>query len=218
MPTSGVTTWSLTARDICTAALQENGILALGREMRSAELAACLVRLNAMLKAMLPNGYLEATATVTVPADDPSGTLDADVAEVLSVRRILTDATHRPLFRMERDRYFELPNMAQSGDPLGYYASEQVAGLTLYVWPVPTADTDLHVDYVRAVETVTDAGQTVDIPQKYQEAIYSNLAVRCAGIFGVQSPPELVDRARRLELMMFDAERPRSYFMEPDCA
>jgi hypothetical protein len=118
---------------------------------------------------------------------------------------------------MERARYYELPNPAQTGTPLGYYVSGQLAGDTMYVWPVPTEDTTLYADYVRVPETVTDASETVDVPQRYQEALYANLAVRCAGMFNVEPGAELVMRAQRLEREMLDAERPASYFFEADC-
>lgn len=218
MTTSGITDWSLTARDLCTAALQEGGIIGLGRSMTSAELDACLLRLNGMLKSWLPSGHLEATATVTVPAGSASGTLDTGMGEILSVRLLTGTNTYRPLFEMDRAHYYELPRPAQAGTPLGYYVSGQLAGDTMYLWPVPTVDTTLAVDYVRLPETVTDAGQTVDVPERYQEAIYANLALRCAGMFGVEPGPELIARAQRLEREMLDAERPRSYFFERDCA
>ena len=52
------------------------------------------------------------------------------------------------------------------------------------------------------------------LAQKYNEAMFTALAVRCAGIFGKQPPPELVARAQFLKQQMDDAERPESYIIE----
>lgn len=218
MATSGITAWSLTARDIITAALQENAVVGLGRTPTAAEMAACLVRLNGMLKSWLPSGHLDATATITIPAASASGVLDAGMGEIISARLVVSATSQREMFRMGRAQYYSLPNKAQAGTPLGYYVSDQLAALTMYVWPVPTVETTLQVDYVRLVETVTDLTETVDIPQKYQEALYANLALRCAGLFGAEPGGELIARAQRLEREMLDAERPASYFFESECA
>jgi len=90
--------------------------------------------------------------------------------------------------------------------------------LTLYVWPVPAANITLEIDYQRAVEIVTDGGETLDIRPEFTESVQANLALRCFGIFQ-QGPvsPELVMRAQKLEREMLDADRPGSYFLESDC-
>ncbi len=217
MPTSGVTAWSLTARDIITAALQENAIVGLGRTPTAAESAACLVRLNGMLKSWLPGSYHETTGTVTVTGGDASGTLAAGIRRIITARLELT-STERQLGEWNRDQYLSLPNKAAVGDPTIFYQSRQLAGVTLYVWPVPSANKTLHIDYERVPETVTDLSETVDFPERYQEALYANLAMRCSGIFGVALNPELVARAQRLEREMLDSERPDSYIFEAACA
>lgn len=214
MPTSGVTAWSLTARDIITAALQENAIVGLGRTPTAAESEACMVRLNGLLKSWSLGTYHETTGTVTVTANDASGTLAAGIRRIISARLELT-STERQLAEWNRDDYLILPNKAASGDPTIFYQSRQLAGVTLYVWPVPTTNKTLHIDYERVPETVTALTETVDFPERYQEALYANLAMRCSGLFGVPLNAELVARAQRLEREMLDAERPDSYKFEP---
>lgn len=216
MPTSGETAWSLTAREIVTAALQENAIIALGRDPRAAEMDACLVRLNALLKSWRVGLALEQGATVTVPADSASGAIDAGIDEVLAVRVVISATNERTLARWERDQYLSIPNKTSSGTPTAYYTSRTTAGTTLYLWPVPTVETDLKVDYLRLPETVTDPTETVDFPERHTEALYANLAVRCAGLFGVQPSQELFQRAERLRREVEDSERPASYFLEPE--
>lgn len=217
MPTSGTTDWSLTARDIVVAALQENGIIPLGRNPTATEQDACILRLNALLKTLPAGSHNEATGTITIPGGSASGTIDSDVEEIISAR-VTTTGHVRQLYRWDRTRYYELPNPTQVGEPTVFYESRGLNAVTMYVWPVPATDRDVAITYLRKAQTVTDGSQTVDFPQRFQEALYTILARRCAGLFGVEPPPDLVDRAARLELEMFDADRPRSYFFEPDCA
>ncbi len=214
MTTSGVTAWSLTARDLITAALQENAIVGLGREPTSAEMTACLLRLNGMLKSWMPGAFHETTGTVTITGGDASGVLAAGIKRIINARLELT-STERQLHEWNRDDYLSLPNKASVGDPTIFYQARQLAGITLYIWPVPATNKTLHIDYERVPETVTDLNQTVDFPEEYHEALYANLALRCAGLFGVEPGGELIARAQRLEREMLDAERPESYTFEP---
>ena len=56
----------------------------------------------------------------------------------------------------------------------------------------------------------------MDVRQELQETVWTNLALRVAGMFGVQVPAELAARAQMLEAQMLDAERPDSYRFETD--
>lgn len=213
MATSGVTAWSLTARDIITAALEENAIIRLGKSPTAPEATACLSRLNALLKSLPVGRHLEQEYTVTVPAATASVVLDEDVREVIRANYVQSASFQRLLARWERDDYFDLSNKAAAGEPVAFYAAKELNQFRLYVWPVKATEATLKVDCLRTPETVTDLGQTVDWPEEYQEALYANLAVRCAGIFGVDPRPELVARSQVLRREMEDAERPASYFM-----
>lgn len=219
MTTSGVTALEMTARDIVKAALQENGIIRVGREPRAAEQDACITRLNGMLKSwsLRANLWREETAEYTIPGGTGSVALGDDVQDVANVRFLQSATNARSLARWEREEYRVLPNRASVGNPTAYSLERTIASLTLKVWPVPATDIDVEVDYIRAAEVVTNAGQTVDFRAEFQEAIYANLAVRCAGIFGVEPGAELVTRAARLEGSVFDYDRPDSYYFESDC-
>ena len=220
MTTSGVTAWSLTARDIITQAMRENAILSSGEDPTDEELVDCMVRLNAILKswgAKASNLWREATGTVTIPANDPSGMIDADIREITSARVIVSGTYHRQMGEWERDDYFSLPNKTASGSPTIFYLSKGVGQPTMHVWPVPTVETTIAIDYLRAPETVTSASETLDFPEEYQEALYANLALRCCGLFGVPPQPELVERARQLERELLDASRPAAYYLRGAC-
>lgn len=216
MPTSGVTAFSLTAREIAIAALDENAILPLGDLPTADELNKCILRLNGMLKSWQLGGASWKQETITLPtvAATATVTLPAYVRGVNGVRFVEGAAFERQMQRFERDEYYRLPNKANAGKSTAYYVERNRDGLTLFVWPVPATVSSLKVDIDRALDTVTEADQTVDIPEELQETLYANLAVRCAGVFRQQVTEELAVRAARLEREMIDSYRPASYYFE----
>ncbi len=217
MTTSGTAAWSLTARDIITAALQENGIVGLGETPTAEESDVCLLRLNAILKSWPVGLHLQSQATVSFTAGVSTVTLAAGVERVAGARLVNSATNHRTLYQWERDEYMSLPNKVSSGPPSIFYAAQTNDGVTLTVWPVPTATTSVIIDYLRKPETVTSLNETVDFPERYTEALYAMLAVRCAGIFAAPLTPELVARAERLRREAEDAERPDAYYLGQDC-
>lgn len=215
MPTSGTTVFSSTARDLITDALDENGILPLGDEPTATELDKCIRRLNAMLKSWQMQGVLWKQETIeqTITAATATIDLPAYVRGVNGVRYVNSATNERPMSRFERDEYMVLPNKAAAGVSTIYYVERGTSGLTLYVWPVPAADNAIKVDIDRAMDTVTNAGQTVDFPEELTETVYANLALRCCAVFQKEPMAELVSRATMLERLMLDNYRPASYFM-----
>lgn len=217
MPTSGVTTFSLTARDVVSAALDEHGILANGEEPSAEEMAKCIRTMNAMLKSWQLQGVtwkLE-TITVTGAAATAATAMPAYVRDVVGVRYVQSATNERQLGRWERDEYYSLPNKASAGTPSIYTVARDNDSVTVTVWPVPAAAWSMKADVERKIETVTDETDILDVPEELTETVFANLAVRCGTIFQVQAMPELAMRAQVLERQMFDNYRPASYFMGP---
>lgn len=223
MTTSGTTTWSMTARDLVKQAMIEIGALSVGEEPEADEMADSIVRLNAMLKSWSTEGgfgFLEATGTVTIPANTSSGVLAAGIRNIGSARVVVSATNHRAMQAFNRSQYQSLPNKAATGSPTIYYLADNGDTTTMHVWPVPTAITTISIDYGRVIETVTDASETLDLPQEWQEAVYLGLASRIAGMFGASRvDPAMVgdvkERGERLYNRLLDAERPDSYSFEP---
>lgn len=213
MATSGVTAWSLTARDIITTALvNELAVIPIGEDPEAQEAALVLSNLNYLMKSATNGSHLESLGTVTIPANSASGSVAGDVQEVISAR-LVTGATERDLSRFERDEYLSIPNKAASGTPTIFYVSRQRDDAVMYVWPVPVQETTVNISYIRIPETITDLSQNVDFPSEYIPALTAMLAVRSAGAFGETPSPELVARANMLWREMEDNQRPVSYFM-----
>lgn len=215
MATSGTTVFSSTVRDIVTDALDENAILPLGTDPEAHELTKCIRRLASMLKSWQMKGVLwkQETISATITADVATVTLPVYVRGVAAVRYVESATNERQMTRFERDDYNALPNKAASGVSTVYYVQRAEDALVLHVWPVPTANATVKLDIDRAMDTVTDANETLDVPEELTETVYANLALRCCGVFGIDPKPELVSRARELEREMLDNYRPASYFL-----
>lgn len=220
MATSGVTALRPTARDFVSGALHDNAIIPLDEEPDAAEMEACIKKLNQMLKSwsVKANLWREESYTATVLANTATLVLADDVQEVVDVRHVQSATYSRPLFQWARDQYRMLPNRTTSGNPTAFTVTRGTDGLTLDVWPVPTTDITVEIDYIRAAEIVTDPSQTLDFREEFAEAVQTNLAVRCCPIFEKQPHPVLVGLAQRLEGEMLDHDRPDSYYMVPYCA
>lgn len=217
MATSGTTVFSNTVRDIVTDALDENAIIRLGTEPRAHEMAKCIRRLAAMLKSWQMKGVLwkQETISATITANVATVALPVYVRGVNAARYAESATNERQMMRFERDEYYALPNKAASGTPTIYYLNRAEDALVLHVWPVPTANATVKLDIDRAMDTVTDANETLDVPEELTETVYANLAVRCCGVFGIEPRQELVVRARELEREMLDNYRPASYSLGP---
>lgn len=217
MTTSGTTAFSNTARDFVKQALLENGILAFGDDPEADEMTACIFRLNAMLKTWSVRGlgWKQEVYTATGTADTATITLPVYVREVNGARYVDSATNERAMSRFERDDYAILPNKAAKGTPTIYSVDQNAGAMVLSVWPVPTAAFSLKLDIDRALDTVTDPTQTIDIPEEWTECVMTNLAVRCCNVFGAEPTSELVQRAQLAERELFDAYRPASYFMGP---
>jgi hypothetical protein len=218
MTTSGVTAWSLTARDIVKAALLELCVISSGEDPEASEMADCLVRLNGMLKSWqnTTNLFRETTANITTTAATASVTLAAGIRDVSSVRFVQSATVDRLLYPMTRTDYLSMPNKATAGSPTMYYLSRQRDAAVLYLWPVSATAATLRIDYARIAETVTDASETVDVPEEWQETVILGLAERCIGMFGAgrldpQTAADVKQRASTLYNQMLDSDRPDSY-------
>lgn len=221
MATSGTINGTLNATQLCDYAAQEIGAIGVGEALTAEEYLDMLPRLSWMLKSWQSLGanlWRETEGMVTVLAGDATTVLDPTVIDVIEARLIQTSTFERPLQRWERGEYMAFPNKAQPGFPTGYYIDKQRASVSMSVWPVPYADTDIRYTYARVIEDVTDGTQEIDVPQQWLETVWVNLAARCANMFGATrldpgTVAEVKSRAAQLEQQLLDMDRPASIFM-----
>ena len=215
MTTSGSTTYTLTVANLIQNALEDNGIIDAGETPTTNEYTACMNRLNGLIKTSQMQGLLwkRETISVTTTASVASVSLATYVRGVNGARYVESSTNEMPMVRWERDEYYSLPNKASSGNPTIYFVDRQDTGLVLYFWEVPSSAATIKLDIDRKLDTVTATTETVDIPEELNEMMWTQLAVRCAGVFGRQASPELVDRARTVTQLAMDNYRPASYML-----
>lgn len=223
MTTSGITSWPLTVEEIVTQAAYELGAYSSGESLSGEDMDDGIVRLNAMLNYWGGEGnlYRETTDTITVTGGTGVVAAPDDAASISSVHHVVSATNYRQLVPWERAQYYTLPNRSASGNPTIYYVGRTISGLTINVWPVPSADITLEIDYGRAVETVTDITETLDVPQSWQEAVIQGLASRMANMFGsTNTDPRTVARVDQKAAVLYqrllDRDRPDAYHFEPD--
>jgi hypothetical protein len=227
MATSGITSWPLTAEEVVSQALFEIGAYAAGETPSGTDMEDGVLRLNAMLKTWQGEGNLfrEAATEVTFPAGAGELALD-EQTETAGIRAVsnawVVGSYNRLLAEWNRSEYLRLPNPGQTGQPTIWYAETTNAGVTLHLWPVPSTDTLIALDYQLKAQTVTDPSETVDVPEEWQECLILGLASRLASMFGTtRIDPATVQRvdqrASALYDRLMDRDRPDSYTFETDC-
>lgn len=211
-------TFTMSAGDLVTRAMQNRRVLALGRSPTAAEMEYGLERLNQLLKSLaadnaIPWAAEETTATVT--AGDPDVTLSPKPSSIVSVGLVVSATNERPLAPWEMGQYDVLPNKASVGNPTIYVVRELAGGTTLRVWPVPSTNQTLHIRYVRVPDDVVQA-DPVDLPQEWIEGIEYMLAIRLTAF--ANGNEDLPAAAAYHEMRLKDLSRPDSYSFEADCA
>jgi hypothetical protein len=92
--------------------------------------------------------------------------------------------TEIPLARMNRDDYTNLPNKAfQSNRPLQYWFDRQINDPIMHLWPVPNEAATVYQIVLWRHRYIMDVGtltETLEVPQRWFEAIVAGLAAKMA--------------------------------------
>lgn len=220
MATSGVITSSMTVREVITKALRLLGVTPIGETPQAEETQEAMESLNWMLKTMQADGcnlFREFEDTATFAADTATVTLAPRVLDVMEARRVISTSSELPLARWETGEYRQIPNKTASGNPVAYTLSKGVSSITMTVWPVPSASTDIKYTASRIIDDVTALDETIDLPQEWTEAVYYNLAARLIEPFSVMTTDP--GRAQRIDAAagalyqkLIGSDRPASVF------
>ncbi len=233
MATSGSSNFSLTARQLITAACRLT-ITPHDEDPSAEEADTALQQLNLMVKTWgadpNPKLFQLTEATLTLIASTASYDLitTPGARKVIEARRRTgTGAAQQdiPIAVYSRQEYLSLSNKAATGTPLGVYFDPQRAARTLYVWMVPdatiAASTTIRYTYLRVIEDLDAMENDFDLPQEWFEVLEYGLAARLIQPFKVHiSDPagaaRIEQRAAQLygQLSSYDEES-GSVFMQP---
>jgi hypothetical protein len=195
-----------TAADIVRDALKLLGILAAGESLKSEDQADGIRALNLMLgtwanERLLVHGTRRATYTLT-PSLSPhtigaTGTfattrpLQIDRAAVIPAGT----STELPLEKLTDAQYQDIPDKAfASTIPTQFWVEQTHPNAKLWLWPVPTTAATL-VLYTWSRITEFAAGDTVTLPDGYEDALIHALALRIAPAYGAEPGGRLMQNA-----------------------
>lgn len=222
MTTSGTIDSSDTVRNIVKDALVELQVIASTQEPSASDMALGVRRLNWMLKEWQNDGvnlWRQSGVTINWPAATAEGDLTSDevgigVEDILDLR--LVGTTERRLERWELADYDGIPSKATTGSPSIYAMTRELSGVRLRLWPVSATAITLKATIARTIEDVSDANETLDVPQRYTRTVIMNLAANMASAFAKQVEGQMIAaEATRLYRILRANDRPASYFLEP---
>lgn len=198
MALSGVTDGAVNVADVISEAMSVAGIKYGGDTIAAEDQAVCLSALRLMLRTWAASGqrlWLNQTQDVTLVSGTATYALSPRSLEVLHVYR-RANGNDVPVRVVSREEFERLPNKTTSGAPFMVWADRSATATTLNVYPVPganevAASMILRVAAKRQLQDVTAAGETLDWPPEWIEAMVYNLAVRISPRFDLPVKPEL---------------------------
>ncbi len=177
-------TFNPSADVVIKQALQLAGLLPLGRRPRPDQLSDARDMLSIMLKALQNKGIMLTTAervTLTLAPGTATYSLDADTIDVEfpTTYSAPGSSTEQIVQRMSYSDYAPLSDKTATGTPTRAYV-EKLANLTVTFWNVPSEAGTWHYRRVRLVRDASDGGVTLDVTQRYLQAIVWKMAHRMA--------------------------------------
>lgn len=136
------------------------------------------------------------TITLTAALDDSAAVDNIVYAYTTKLQRPIMiesarwfdegDSTDRPIQKLARGDYFDLPNKTQTGEVTNFHYDPQITNGVLYLWnAVSSIDGVVKFTFRRAIEDFDAAGNNPDFPQEWIDALGWNLAKAMAPEFGV---------------------------------
>ncbi len=208
-----------TALDLIKRAMRLTRALGVGETPTAAEVTDCLAALNAMLdgwrlERLLIYGITEDTKTLT--AGDGSYTIGSSgdinttrperLAEGCYVR---VSGTDYPLSVLDASAWHSISLKSQTGIPVHLYYVRAVPLGTVYLWPLPDAAYELHLQSYKAIQSFAAQTDDVTLPAGYEDAIAYSLAERIAPEGYGAISPEVMRLAKQARDRLVAGNAPR---------
>lgn len=131
---------------------------------------------------------------ITLVTDEPKWFIIDGIKDILSVKiynatalnlnsvKFVQSYSDTPMYRFNRDEYSYLPNKTSIGIPLQFLFDRQV-NPTITLWPVPNStafENIIHLYRNRHISDIGDLTETIDVPQRWLDAITWQLAANMA--------------------------------------
>jgi hypothetical protein len=183
------TTWTLLATDVCTDALQHLGVLGEGETMSAADAQVALRGLDVVLKELPIHGYtwpkLSAQSALTW-ASVQTFTLPTDYYGNLIAWQTVNGQLS-PLTQIPHATWVQMTDRSATGTASHFYISPSNV---FYVWPLPSTDPGLYVQYQKIVDDAALA-TTPDVLQTMKGALGYGVASEICLKYGTPQPLRL---------------------------
>ena len=202
MATSGTRTFTLYVNEIIEEAYGRIG----GETITGKESSSARRSLNLMLKEWSNRSiqlWSVSESTQTLTSGTANYTLNSytiDVEEaVISVTNADGTRTDFEMERISRDDYLRIPYKSNSGRPSQYFVDKQLTPI-IYLYPTPDDADTFRYKERKALEDITAATESVDIPNRFLPCAISGLAY----YLSLKRPQ--IEMQRRQELKMLYEE------------
>lgn len=203
MATSGSTNFRVNRIQVIDASLRVLGVLRSGDSSNGTQMETdASEALNLMLKAWQNLGIqlwtrkqqtvAFTTGTSNTNFKTPGGGVNvATPLRVVSAYRKDTSSDVE-MSSLSRDEYDRLSNKSSNGTPTQFFYDYRDTVGDFYIWPAPSANTNIVVTYHRPFDDMDSDADDLDFPQSWMDAVKWNLAVRLAPEFGRPLTQEIV--------------------------
>lgn len=118
---------------------------------------------------------------------------DFDTARPVRIHAITVTSggSDYPLNEFDLHQYNQLATKDEQGIPDNYYYNPSHPMGTIYLDYKPATTHSITIDSLKPLSAFTSLGQTVSLPDGYEEAIKQNLAIRIGIEYGRQTPGDL---------------------------
>ena len=202
MATSGTRTFTLFVNEIIEEAYSRiGGETVTGKESSSGRRSLNLLFKEWSNRSIQLWSVGESTQTLTSgTANYTLNSYTVDIEEaVISVDNTDGTRTDFQMERISRDDYLKIPNKDVGGRPNQYFIDKQITPV-LYLYPTPDSADTFRFKERKAVEDITAATESVDIPNRFLPCAISGLAY----YLSLKRPQ--IEQQRRQELKMLYEE------------
>lgn len=216
-------TFSMTAREVVTLAMEDRMVLALGRDPSAKELAYGVKKLNLIIKDLASQGvtpWRDVETTVSFDPAESTVVLTPRPVDVLDAWLVNANGSRRPMTLWEKGEFRTLPNPAQTGTPIVYSLVHTATDVSMRIWPVPSVTAVIGYSYSRVMEDVTQESDPVDIPQMWLSGMVKMLATELKTFGDGGDPMHLTKIEQEAEIIkrrLLDHDRPSSYTLDYRC-
>lgn len=182
MTTSANSDFSLTVERVIKQALQKAGLLPLGQNPRSDQMADARDFMNTRLSSLQAKGVVLGTTertTLALTAGTSTYDLPVDTVDVTNDMAMVAASgsnTQTPVYHISYDNYSRISDKTVTGTPTMMYVEKTGLTVRLLLWTVPTLNSTLYYRRIRLFKNTDSGGVNPDVWIRQQELLVLYMA------------------------------------------